>query len=276
LVAWCRRLLEFYLSRGTDFGWIPESITAPRRSETCAVADVINIAEWVAQCGYPHYWDTMERFVRNYIRQAQFFITPEYEALYRSLHPGENGEKGLQMARKLQGGFQGAMGLTDRVWSGNRMDMMGCCVPEGMRAVYTAWKNTVHRDAGGVRVNMSFHRDAPEARVTSLLPDQGRLEVTARINHNFYLRPPAWTPREDVRLYRNGLPRPTLWRGAYVFVEGVNAGERLALTYPLLSFEQQDTIPTEPNQPERKLRVSWVGNTVVRLEPGGSRLPLYS
>jgi len=42
--------------------------------------------------------------------------------------------------------------------------MMGCCVPEGMRAIHTAWINTVTRDKTGVRVNMCFDRDAPEAK----------------------------------------------------------------------------------------------------------------
>ena len=118
LVAWSKRLLDFYLSRGTDYGWIPESMTFPARSETCAVADVIDMTAYMAKCGYPDYWDTVERFIRNYIREAQFFVTPEYEKLYRSLHPGEEGEKGLAMARDFEGGFQGAMGLNDRCYAG--------------------------------------------------------------------------------------------------------------------------------------------------------------
>ena len=58
LIAWCKRVLDFYLSRGTDYGWIPESLTYPICSETCAVADVIDIALNLAKCGYPEYYDT--------------------------------------------------------------------------------------------------------------------------------------------------------------------------------------------------------------------------
>lgn len=276
LIAWSKRLLDFFLSRGTDYGWIPESMTVPARSETCAVSDVINIAEWVAKCGYPEYWDTIERFVRNYIREAQFFCTPEYEKLYRSLHPEDEGEKGLAMARELQGGFQGAMGVTDRVWTGTEMDMMGCCVPEGMRAIHTAWINTVTDEPDGVQVNMCFDRDAPEAKVISSLPYEGRMKVEAKISSDFYLRPPAWAPHDRVHLYRNEMAVPTVWRqNAYIFAENVENGEVLTMTYPLLSFVQKQTVKNALGEADRYIAVTWLGNTVKKVEPVGEKLPLY-
>jgi len=275
LIAWCKRLLGFFLSRGTDFGWIPESMTYPRRSETCAVADVLDMTAYMAQCGYPEYWDVVERFTRNYIREAQFFITPEYEALYRELHPGEEGERGLAMARDYEGGWQGAMGLTDRRYGGNEMDMMGCCLPEGMRAIHTAWAKTVVRGGGEVRVNMAFDRDAPEARVTSFLPNQGRVTVMAKVPADFLLRPPAWAAKDSVRAYRNGEPVPIEWRDAYVDFGQVPEGTTLSVTYPLVAFVQHQPVKNSQGEPDRHLTVTWRGNTVMKLEPKGDRLPLY-
>jgi len=275
LIAWSKRLLDFYLSRGTDYGWIPESMTYPRRSETCSVADVINIAEWVAKSGYPAYWDVVERFVRNYLREAQFFFSPEYEALYRSLHPGAEGERGLTLARDFEGAFQGAMGLTDRCFEPNTMDMMGCCVPEGMRGLYAAWRNTVMDEPDAVRVNMCFNRDAPAAGVTSGLPYDGRMTVTAKVAKSFLLRPPAWAAREQVQLQRNGRAVPVVWSGAYVQVDGVKAGETLALSYPLPAFIQHQLVPNEEGKPPREVTAHWLGNTVLALEPKGEQLPLY-
>lgn len=275
LVAWCKRLLDFFLARGTDYGWIPESMTYPRRSETCAVADVIDMAAHLARCGYPAYWDTVERFMRNYIREAQFFITPDYEKLYRSLHPGKQGEKGLAMARDFEGGFQGAMGLSDRCYAGTEMDMMGCCLPEGMRAMHTAWRNTVTDEKAGVHVNMSFNRDAPQASVLSFLPFKGRMTVAAKVSRDFYLRPPAWTPKDRIKVYRNGQLVPTRWQGAYVLLDRVRSGDVLTMTYPLLSFVQKQSIKNAPGQPDRQITVTWLGNTVRKLEPRGDKLPLY-
>ncbi|MDD5704731.1 MAG: hypothetical protein PHR35_02315 [Kiritimatiellae bacterium] len=275
LVAWCKRLLDFVLSRGTAYGWMPEGIGSTVGSETCVVGDVISMAEKLAKCGYPEYWDVVERAVRNYIREAQFFFSPEYEEMYRRLHPGEEGEKGLTMARNLEGGFQGRMGLTERIHYQYDMDMMGCCVPEGMRSLHVAWKNTVTDEADGIHVNMGFDRDAPEAKVASFLPTRGGMEVTAKVARDFWLRPPAWAPRERVRLQRAGATVAPDWRGAYLFVGSVKACEKLTLTYPLVAFTQEQTLNHFTDKIERTVTVNWLGNTVVGIEPKGEKLPLF-
>lgn len=275
LVAWSKRLLDFFLSRGTDYGWIPESMTFPARSETCAVADVIDMAAYMAQCDDPAYWDVVERFVRNYIVEAQFFITPEYEKLYRSLHPGESGEKGLAMAADFVGGFQGAMGLSDRCYAGTTMDMMGCCLPEGMRATHTAWINTVTRDGSLTRVNMCFDRDAPEAKVVSFAPRQGRMDVTVKKASDFALRPPAWAPRDRVKAYRDGKPVAIEWQGSYVLLKQASPNEKLSVTWPMLRFTEKQNVKNTAGQPDREMTIAWLGNTVVELSPPGTVLPLY-
>ncbi len=275
LVAWCKRLLDFFLARGTDFGWIPESMTYPQRSETCAVADVISMAACMAECGYPEYWDTVERFVRNYIREAQFFLAPDYEDLYRKLHPGEEGEKGLAMAREFEGGFQGAMGINDRCYANTTMDMMGCCVPEGMRSIHTAWNNTVVRRGAAVYVNMSLDRDAPEAKITSFLPYTGRVDITVKTAADFHFRPPVWAVKEQIKAYRNGKPVEVEWKGSYVVFPAAASGDKLTVIYPLISFVQKQHIQGAPGEPGRTIIVHWLGNTVLKLEPTGEKLPLY-
>jgi hypothetical protein len=60
-------LFRFLLSRGTNYDWIPESMSPPTRSETFAVADVIDMTAYMAQCDQPNHWDTVERFIRNHI-----------------------------------------------------------------------------------------------------------------------------------------------------------------------------------------------------------------
>ncbi|MCP4645561.1 MAG: hypothetical protein GY851_34270 [bacterium] len=275
LVAWSKRLCDFFLSRGTDYGWIPESMTYPRRSETCAVADVIDITAYVAQCGYPDYWDVVERFTRNYIREAQFFLTDEYVALYKHLHPGEEGDKGLALARDFEGGFLGAMGISDQCFAPNTMDMMGCCVPEGMRSIHTAWINTVVRQDDGVYVNLCLDRDAAEAKVTSFRPDAGRMMVTAKTAADFFLRPPSWAPRDAVRAYRNGETVPVEWVDAYAAFRTVEPNDALTITYPMVAFVQKQAVKNAPGEPDRQVTITWRGNTVTNLEPKGAQLPLY-
>lgn len=93
-IDFARRVYEFQRGHGYDTGWMAAAYwdpTAERFCETCATSDMVSTAACLARAGYSEYWDHVERFVRNYIRHAQFFITPEYEEYYRSLHPGKDG-----------------------------------------------------------------------------------------------------------------------------------------------------------------------------------------
>ncbi|MBN2293080.1 MAG: glycoside hydrolase family 127 protein [Pirellulales bacterium] len=276
LVDWTKRLLDFFLRRGTDWGWIPESMTVVYDSETCAVADVISMSAYMAQTGHPEYWDTVERFVRNYIREAQFFFTPEYEKYYCELHGEENGKKGLEMAREFEGGFQGRMGLNDHCDKPKRYDMMGCCVPEGMRSIYTAWKFTVQNKEGGVFVNMCFDRETEAAKVTSFLPFTGRMTVEAKVAKDFYLRPPTWALKSRIKAYVNKKPVPLLWRDSYVFFDNARQGDELTITYPLVTFVQKQVVPElAAGIAGKETTITWLGNTVMKLEPRGPQLPLF-
>lgn len=275
IIGWSKRLLDFYLANGTDFGWIPESQTAPRRSETCAVADVIDMAKYIAMSGYPEYWDVVERFTRNYIREAQFFVTPEYEQLYKKLHPGIEGEKGLERAKHFEGGFLGAMGVYDRCWKTDELDMMGCCVPEGMRALHTAWSGAVTKNNQGVHVNMCFNLDAENAKVISSLPAEGRMQVMAKSTNSYWLRPPSWTSKKEIKVLIDNKEVSPVWKNAYLYFEEVKEGQVIDISYPLVSFIQKQMVKNAPGEPERNISITWLGNTVVTLEPKGAQLPLY-
>lgn len=203
-IEYAKRGYDFVLSQGTDYGWFPEAIGL-LHSETCVTGDMTQIASWLAKGGYPEYWDHVERFIRNYITKAQFFITPEYEALYRKLN-GDKADEGLAIAKELEGGFVAAFAPNDWTMRPNFMNMMGCCPPSAIMAIYIGWKNIVTESPEGVFINLSFNTDKPQAKVISFLPTKGQLTVLVKDkgNKNFFLRPPAWAPREKVKSYRNG------------------------------------------------------------------------
>ena len=104
-LEWARKVYDWLITQGTDWGWFPES-PGSRNSETCATGDMVALAVCLAKAGHYRYWDDAERFVRNYCHEAQFFLTPEYEVLYREKHPDlSESEEGLRQAREFQGGF---------------------------------------------------------------------------------------------------------------------------------------------------------------------------
>ena len=221
--GWAKKVYDYAARFRTVTGWISAALwDEPVRelSETCATSDMVSLASWIAQAGFPDYWDHVERIFRNYLRPFQFFVTPQYEALYWELNkdrPEEQIRAGLSRMRELQGAMWGGPAPNDGInWISSAKqcgpyntpygcaDMFGCCVGEGMRALYTVWSNVVTANAQGVFVNLSLNRDSEVAKVISSLPEQGRMDVTARKPGNYFLRPPAWAPRTRVRVARAG------------------------------------------------------------------------
>jgi hypothetical protein len=274
-LEWARRVYEFTRSMGTDWGWYPESPSPDHPySETCNMADMVDVAMWLARAGYSEYWDHVERTVRNYTTAAQWFVTPEYEALYARVHPNNPAgvAEAMGLMRRYDGGFYSCLTPNDWVWdaSPGGMNMMGCCPPEGMRSLHTAWDNTVLETERGVEVNLAFNVDRPAARVVSFLPTEGRVTVVVKRAADFYLRPPSWAPRGQVRAFVNGQPVEPQWQGAHVVFPAAQAGTELTITYPLVDFRQHLKVAG------KQYTYHWLGNTVVGVEPRGQFLPIFT
>ena len=305
---WIQRAYDFSHETNFDTGWAPEMhwhTDHRTHSETCLVADMLETAAWLANAGQPHLWDRVDRTIRNYLAPAQFFVTPDFEAFWRQVNARRSPRDladGLAGLRELEGGFLGGMTPNDRVtetrdgkphhgmvpFEGRHVmvEMPGCCPPSAMRAIHIAWANTVVRTPLGVLVNLAFDRDAPEAEVVSYMPQYGRLSATARVAADFWLRPPAWAPRRQVKAWRNGREVEARWGGpafAYLSFAGVESGETLELTWPLVRFRQRMTQRYMDNSEEDYGRFvngdtytfHWTGSTVTAVEPAGSWLPWY-
>ncbi|MBI2503432.1 MAG: hypothetical protein HYW07_09425 [Candidatus Latescibacteria bacterium] len=274
------RAWNWMLSRGTGTGWFPAMPDSC--NETCCVSDMISIAACLGRGGQPAYYDYVERYLRNYISNLQFIVTPQFEEYYRRLNQ-EAGEaqleRGLEELRKFQGGIIGGSGLND--WENELLggvsgfEMFGCCAPEGMRAIHTAWAHTIEQRPTGVYVNLSLNRDSPWGRVISFMPSQGRLSVQAGVQNDFFLRPPHWAPREQVRAFVGTQPVPVVWAGDHVSF-AAQRGQELTLTYPLLRFDHEVKGLWPKAAPELKMRFAWLGNMVVGTVPAPGKTPLFT
>lgn len=292
-VDWARKAYEFVLGHGTDFGWYPEFIPQPEyRTEICAVGDMVSIAVWLARSGMPHYWDHVERTVRNELRRSQFFLTPEFVKLFREIHkdkPQSAVAQALEELHSIEGGFVAQATFNDWVsypnnpklgtpgLNQNGIQMMGCCPPEGMRGLWEAFRGVVEEREGRVLVNLAMGRDHPAAKVTAYRPEDGRIEVAARKQAAYWLRAPAWVERDKVRLVRGGQAQQAVWggdAGAYVVCADVRPGETLTLTWPVPRFTQIFTATSVPGR-KQVVSVRWVGNEVRSVEPRGKYLPMF-
>lgn len=271
-IEWGRRAYEFMMTQGTDWGWFPESVGQPN-SETCVTGNMVDIAWWLTQAGYTRYWDDIERFVRNYICQSQFSVTADYESIYRNIHKDQaaEAEQGIRQVRDFEGGFVARLSPNSLIFGeGKSMNMMGCCPPEAMRGIYIAWKNVVTETPTGVFVNLSFNRDTAQAHVVSYAPNIGRLSVITKVQRDFFLRPPSWTLRSQVKAYRNGREVTPAWKNDYVGFSAAKAGEELTIIYPVVQFQQTVNIYG------KTFTYSWTGSTVTSVTPTAASLPLFA
>jgi hypothetical protein len=284
-----KRAWDWLLSLGTGTGWFPAMTPFHPTDETCLTSDMMSCAASIAKGGHPEYFDCVERYMRNRISLLQFMVTPEFEANYRKANP-KVGEDlilaGLAELRKFEGGVQSYTGLDDYENSrlkGFYAGLAGCCAPEGMRAIWTTWSNTIERlDASrlgpaGVYVNMSFNRTSSWGRVVSFLPDTGRLTVRTTVADTFFLRPPHWVPRDGVRAFVGDNEIPAVWSGSYIRFDGNTPGDELTITYSLLRFSHSpEGVWKSKMEPVVDLTFDWVGNTIVGSAPRPEGKPLFT
>lgn len=310
-LEWAKLAYKYYSDNGFDTGWLPEICWLPDHdchTEMCLVGDMAEIEGWLALAGWPAYWDRVDRTIRNLVAPCQFVLTPEIEAMWREVNKGRSAkeiEQSIQLLNDMQGGFLSGATPNDRIFELRRngdhagvveyrgrkivLDMMGCCPPEGMRALYLAWRDTVQETPEGVLVNLAFDRDTPKAKVVSQMPGKGEISVTAKADGDFLLRVPGWAPRSAVQARRDGKPTEVRWGGpamAYVVFPQAKAGESINITWPLVKFTQRVSHriyggcldphgPVPDTVAERTYTYTWVGSTVVDVDPPGQWLPLY-
>jgi hypothetical protein len=288
LVEWARRVYEFVRGAGTDFGWFPERMVLPgeeirdgyeeraNMSETCVTGDMIQTATQLALAGHSHYWDHVERYVSNYLHNVQFSLTPAFAEWYREKHcalPASEVERGLQMVADFEGGFASMVDVND--WRGvgrGPVGMAGCCTPEAMRGLYTAWKHTAVTDgAGTTHVRMRFGRQTETVIVE---PGPGSITVRVKRTGPIAIRLPAWVDRGQVTAaaIRGFLAVPNqvtpTWQGDEIFFEDAHVGDAITVTWQEPPFTQHVQAGGNPLS-GTKIAITWLGNCVVAIDPPG-------
>jgi hypothetical protein len=265
---WTEQQLTRWLPLMTDYGWF-EAQNGYGASETCAIADLMHVCIYLGQAGRSVRYDMVERIVRNYLPQEQFFVDdPAFMRLWRKTSYPER-DRHLALMRRLEGGFLCRTSPSDR-WAENTISLEGCCPPTGMTGLYVAWRDIARKTDQGVFVNMAFNHDCAEATVVSFLPAQGRVTVVPKQSGNFYVRVPGFASHKTVATWRDGQQRDRVnWMGEYVAFESARKGEELTVTYPLVRFVQKF------KRAGTDYTVSWRGNAVTHLEPRGGTWPLF-
>jgi hypothetical protein len=107
------------------------------------------------------------------------------------------------------------------------------------------------------------------------MPDEGRISIRARMPGSFFLRPPSWAPREQVRAFVDASPVPVNWSGSYIRFEA-QPGDELSITYPLVAFTHRVSGLWKSCAPDLEMTFSWLGNMVVDVLPQPEKTPLFT
>ncbi len=140
---WAEDQLNRWSSMRTDYGWF-EAIGGYGASETCAVADLLHVCVYLARGGRTTHYDLVERTLRNYLPQEQFFVADEgFMAIWQRQNY-KNRDRHMALLHRMEGGFLWRTTPTDR-WAENTISLEGCCPPTGMTALYVAWTDIVRK-----------------------------------------------------------------------------------------------------------------------------------
>jgi len=273
-------LYRYVRAEGTRFGFLPEVIGRKGdivSCETCALMDFLGLAVTLANNGHPEYWGDVERMVRNHLVESQIV-----DASW--LTPGDAPDTPQftcrEVGSRMLGGYAGWTSPTHILaareglhWGGPELRgktraFQNCCGGSGTHALFIVWRNAARFEKGTLSVHLHIDKRLPEAEIRSYQPYQGRLTIDLKVPCTVQVRIPEFVRPEDLRVTSSrGEVKGTAW-GNDLVLRGRRAGETLEVCYPL-PMRDEDTVIGNPGFRQYPYRVTWKGDTVVRMAPQG-------
>lgn len=269
---------------GTRFGWLPE-VYARKGDivlcETCALMDFAGLGSTLANHGRPGYWGDMERLARNHLAESQLADASWLRS--ENARPDTAQFSWRQVGARALGAWAGwsspnhflaACETLDAHWGtselrGKPRALQNCCGGSGVHALFILWKNSARFENGTAWVHMHLDKLLPEFEVRCLQPWKGVTRVAAREACSLRVRVPDFTEPGQLEVRRDGLPEPARLHGGYLAVDGLTTGQVVEVRYPLPVSTEEAEIGN-PGWRKYRYRVTWKGDTVVRMEPLGN------
>ncbi len=300
-------LYRYVKSTGTRFGFLPEVVNwRPSdmiASETCAMMDFAGIGVTLANHGHPEYWGDMERLARNHLVESQVsdvsWLTSDdrredtEQFTWREIGPriigawaGWSSPNHILAYRETLNAHWGGPELHNKI-----RFLQNCCGGSGVHALFILWKNAARFDRDTLSVHMHLDKQLPEAEIRCEQPYRGVLRIALHRPCAVRVRIPDFADLAQMELSVNGQARrikqTTLrsgsllgdsWQanpgeqpiaeaaGNYLELGRFSAGDRLEVRYPLPIATEEISVGN-PGFRQWRYRVTWKGDTVVRMEP---------
>ncbi|MFH1005920.1 MAG: hypothetical protein V1800_00270 [Candidatus Latescibacterota bacterium] len=273
LIAFVEKAYRWARAQGSSYGFSLEQLRTPKWSETCTIADMINLAVLLAETGRNEYWEDVERFARNALAESQVLSRDMLPQPWRNVPEKVPGSRSYnRVPERVVGGFVGSIFPNDRFFEADWNDgfgISGCCTPGGTKGLYLAWSHIVTRRPGGVWINLMLSANTPWVELHAALPYQGWLSILVKKISKVCVRIPSWAKRNTVEVTRNGAPQHLVWEDAYIVQEDLVEGDHLEVHFPVRTVQLSENVAGED------YLLHWRGFTVVGIEPAGNRMPLF-
>ena len=260
-------IFDYALSMSSSFGWLPEYAQwhpiAEEHCETCCIRDMIVGAWELIRCGYREYWDMMNRFARNQLVENQVRYTGY--VVCDNEKPDAEGVTYREIDKRMLGGFTGGS-EPNSISLGRFRSIAGCCVGTAPLAIKTIWDCAVLPDGDILSVNIPCDKETEAYRLTSLLPDAGKLTLTLKTGGKAGFRQYGWM--DAPRFFVNGKEIVPACENGVLYTEAV-PGDELTLLFPVDTKAGKETVRGTD------FTVFTRGCDVVALDPPGEHVRLY-
>jgi hypothetical protein len=270
-------------SKGTAFGFLPEVMDRHGdiiSCETCALMDFVGLGTTLANNGHPEYWGDVERTLRNQLVESQLV-----DGAW--LKPGDKSDTDQfswrEIGARMVGGYAGWSSPTHflaaretLMWGGPELRgktraFQNCCGGSGTHAFFIVWKNAARFENGTLSVNLHIDKLLPQAEIRCYQPYQGKLTIALKQGAKVRVRIPDFVAADRIKVASDrGEVKTNVW-GNYLELGDRKAGEKIEVTYPLPVREEEVTVGNVGFR-QYRYRVTWKGDTVVRITPIGEQV----
>lgn len=260
-------IYDYTRSLSSDFGWIPEYAQwhpmEEEHCETCCIRDMLICALELISVGYKEYWNDVNMYARNQFIENQVTYTGYVEC--DNTKPDEEGITYFEIDKRMIGGFTG--GAEPNSISLTRFrSIAGCCVGTAPVALKAVWDAVVTDENGVQVVNIPCDKETDDYKLTSLIPDEGRITITAKKAGKYGFRMYDWVKKETFTL--NSASAAPLYADGVCYFE-MNAGDTAELTFPL------ETVAKKQHVRGTDFTVYYRACDVVDITPRGEHVRLY-
>jgi hypothetical protein len=251
--------------------------------------DYIGLGVTLANNGHPEYWGGIERLVRNHLVESQ---AVDNSWLVSDPDSKDNDQfTHREIGERMVGAYAGWSSPTHFLackeflhWGGPELRgkaraFQNCCGGSGTHAYYIAWKHASCFADGVLSVNMHLDKLLPQAEVRCLQPWRGLLTIALKADCDVRAHIPDFACKEEVRVSVDGKDTQFAVSGNFLRLAGRKAGERIEVRYPVPVRTEKVTIgnrraagAVEGALNQYSYRVTWKGDTVIRMAPVG-RMP---